>query len=103
MYGTNLLLPVLVLLFVLMVAGGYTHTQNTHAVSLVLHPSNASSATPRPFQGQGIKIFNMGSFSGKVWQPLDNYTLHGYEIKAVIPRVDKQGHDFYTIILETKR
>ncbi|MDP9287934.1 MAG: hypothetical protein M3P08_07025, partial [Thermoproteota archaeon] len=56
-----------------------------------------------PFQGPK-EVFNVGGLNSlKEWQPIINYTSHDYEIKAMLPRQDKLGHTFYTIIVDSKK
>jgi hypothetical protein len=110
MYALKVFLGALLFL-ALAAAGVVMYEQNTYAqfknipLAVIKQANKSSSVTTplSPFQGHSIKIFNIGRFSGKEWQSIDNYTSHGYEIKAVVPREDKLGHiAYYSVILETK-
>ncbi len=107
MYSLKVFLGALLFL-ALAAAGVAVFEQNTYAqfnnISSGVIKQSPSVTTPySPFQGHSIKIFNIKGFSAKEWQSVDNYTSHGYEIKAVVPREDKLGHiSYYSVILETK-
>ncbi|MDP9287626.1 MAG: hypothetical protein M3P08_05445 [Thermoproteota archaeon] len=129
MNRTKLFFPGLIILANLL-AGVYLYNQNTYAISSFTNPSTSNStnetasaftnpstsnstnetasafANPSiPFQGKSILIFNVLGFNKvEQWNIIDNYVSHGYDIKGIISREDKQGHvTFYTVVLQTKR
>ena len=60
---------------------------------------NASTAlnTSRltPFEGESIKIFAFNSFvKASEWEPIDNYTSQGYDIKSLMPF----GNRFFIVL-----
>jgi hypothetical protein len=55
------------------------------------------------FQGHSIKIFTVTDFLANQWQPIDNLTSHGYDLKAIIPRQNANGHvNAFTVVLGAK-
>jgi hypothetical protein len=72
--------------------------------------SNTTSSPIKPnkpnmmvFQGHSLKIFTVTNFGANQWQPIDNLTSDGYDIKAIIPREDTKGHvASFTVVLEAK-
>ena len=48
-----------------------------------------------PFEGESIKIFAFNSFvKESEWEPIDNYTSNGYDIKSLMPF----GNRFFIVL-----
>jgi hypothetical protein len=84
-------------------------TVPSNATSNATSKPTSSNATSNknaftPFQGQSIKIFTVTSFGLPAqWQQIDNLGSHGWEIKAIVPRANPEGHiTAYTIVLEAR-
>jgi len=54
------------------------------------------------YKGESIQIFTvLNMYSPEQWQPIDNLTSHGWEIKSVIPAsLFQSGRQFLFIVLE---
>lgn len=54
------------------------------------------------YKGESIQIFTvLNMYSVEQWQPIDNLTSHGWEIKSVIPAsLFQSGRQFLFIVLE---
>jgi hypothetical protein len=76
-----------------------TSSSNTNNTSMVAAQASYPS----------IKILILHSVSNqKAWQPINNLTSHGFEIKAIIPFQEpgKAAHSintYYAVVLEAKR
>jgi hypothetical protein len=85
---------------------GKSSTSTPIAALNTTSSTSKTSKTPlMPIQGKSIKVFNVQSFvPQKQWQLMDNLTSNGWEIKAIIPRANSQGHiTAFTVVLETRR
>lgn len=94
--------PIIVAFMLLaMLTASNIGTQSSYAKSISKASSNSSSTSPAPspFNGKSIKIFLVsGFYNAKQWQPIDNLTSNGYDIKSIVP-----GKATFYIILAPKR
>jgi hypothetical protein len=70
-----------------------------HAVSTNMplgNQSKAISKSPGAYQGQYVKIFAIKNFENQnQWKQIDIYASQGYEIKAVLSKMN-----YYIVIME---
>jgi hypothetical protein len=63
--------------------------------STALNTTNLNTSKLTPFEGESIKIFAFNSFvKASEWEPIDNYTSQGYDIKSLMPF----GNRFFIVL-----
>jgi hypothetical protein len=97
----------IIFILILLISSTVSHLLPKTASSQLIPGTNSettagSSATTPPvkprqlFDGTSLKIFSVWNFNNEnVWEPLDNYTSNGYELKAVVPFKER-----YVVIFE---